>query len=358
MEAPKNCPTWSNKNSRQRPRIVVQSKDMSMAVVCSMVATETRKHLATQQAAKNLPWIGVDDSSWVGPRISLELTTHVTLCKKMEAWWTSGTLMKVTCSAIRSWCRPTFMNLMTPTTKLEQSELRRKHVIDNAAGLDTAPPEWKIVEVRSESLPLSGTPPVHRGPTLGQGRCYSCSAVPGSLDRNCAPLRESLGVSRTNHILRVHGHATLQEKRADEIYDEVGQRSLERLFPGFMEESMVQATPTRSAGQSRIGYKRVRDIAGPAHIGALMARILAMTQDAVTTGFLPLEAALDEVIGAATTTTYLEALENEDKPLPSYTFRKQSRQRTKHGTKQLRGTTGPPSRTRQCQRLSRAAQPG
>ena len=37
-------------------------------------------------------------------------------------------------------------------------------------------------------------------------------------------------------------------KRAAEICDEVGQRSLERLFPGFTEDSLVQAT--LSAGQS------------------------------------------------------------------------------------------------------------
>ena len=30
------------------------------------------------------------------------------------------------------------------------------------------------------------------------------------------------GVSRINHILRVHGHTILQEQRAAEIYDEVG----------------------------------------------------------------------------------------------------------------------------------------
>ena len=50
-------------------------------------------------------------------------------------------------------------------------------------------------------------------------------------------LRESRGVSRTNHILRVHDHTILQEKRAAEIHDEVGQRSLERFFPGITEDS-------------------------------------------------------------------------------------------------------------------------
>ena len=74
-----------------------------------MVAAETRGRVAAQQATGNLPWIGVDDSSepcsackqntqprcresptfsWLG---SLELTTHVILCRKMEALRTSGT---------------------------------------------------------------------------------------------------------------------------------------------------------------------------------------------------------------------------------------------------------------------------
>ena len=65
-----------------------------------------------------------------------------------------------------------------------------------------------------------------------------------------------LGVSRMNHIGRVHGH-TILKKRAPEIFDEVGQRSLERLFPGFTEDSLTQAT--LSAGPSGIMHKRLRD---------------------------------------------------------------------------------------------------
>ena len=67
-----------------------------------------------------------------------------------------------------------------------------------------------------------------------------------------ALLRESFGVSRINHILRVHGPrnlrretAILQEKRAADIYDEVG---AEVSLRGFTEEGSEQAT--LSAGQS------------------------------------------------------------------------------------------------------------
>ena len=50
-----------------------------------------------------------------------------------------------------------------------------------------------------------------------------------------ALLRESLGVSRVNNILRFHGHTILQEQWAAEIYDEVGQRSLERRLIAVIE---------------------------------------------------------------------------------------------------------------------------
>ena len=65
---------------------------------------------------------------------------------------------------------------------------------------------------------------------------------PGQYPQTGFDLRENVGVSRINRILRVHGHTILQEQRAAEIYDEVGQRSLERLFRGLTEDSMTQAT--------------------------------------------------------------------------------------------------------------------
>ena len=39
-------------------------------------------------------------------------------------------------------------------------------------------------------------------------------------------LRESLGASRINRTLQVDGHTILQEQRAAEIYDEIGQETL------------------------------------------------------------------------------------------------------------------------------------
>ena len=72
-----------------------------------------------------------------------------------------------------------------------------------------------------------------------------------------ALVRESLGVRRINHILRVHGHTILQEKRAAVFYGEVGQRSFERLFQGFREDSSKQAIPvlgTRERGTSLVQH--------------------------------------------------------------------------------------------------------
>ena len=112
-----------------------------------------------------------------------------------------------------------------------------------------------------------------------------------------ALLRESLGVSRMNHILRVNGHEILHEERAAQIFDEVGDRSLERLFPGFTEHSREQATLSES--QSRIGYKRAR-----AHLGALIAAnplIRHMIRSAATGGLVaqPLLDRLDCLIQTA-----------------------------------------------------------
>ena len=60
------------------------------------------------------------------------------------------------------------------------------------------------------------------------------------LHTELAILRESPGVSRIHHILIVHGHTILDEEAA-KIFDEVGQRSIDGLFPGFTEDGTEQA---------------------------------------------------------------------------------------------------------------------
>ena len=173
-----------------------------------------------------------------------------------------------------------------------------------------------------------------------------------------ALLLESLGVSRINHIFRVHDRTIIQEKRAAENFDEVGQRSLERLFQGFTEDSMEQAT--LSAGQSGIGYKRARDSVGPAHLGALIAakpRILEMIQDAATAGLLPKQPTvtrLDAVIEAATA-AYLAALDGVENVTALPYIRKAAQAADEAWQQTVQRHNGP--RTQQYQRLSGAALP-
>ena len=128
--------------------------------------------------------------------------------------------------------------------------------------------------------------------------------------------------------------ATHQEQRAAEVHDEIGQRSLERVFPGLT-ESMTQAT--LSAGQSGIGFKRARDIAAP-HLWALIAakpRVQTLTQDADWAGLLPkqiLEARLSEVIETASS-TYFSSRDNDEQATAKLYVQKAAQ--TKLGSKQL-----------------------
>ena len=101
---------------------------------------------------------------------------------------------------------------------------------------------------------------------MSSGPCMNACSCVRTRRQDFPSSEESLGVSRINHILRVHGRTILHERKAATIFDEVGQRSLERLFPGFAEDSSEHAT--LSASQSGIGYRRARDVARPAHLGA------------------------------------------------------------------------------------------
>ena len=156
----------------------------------------------------------------------------------------------------------------------------KTEVIHCANDLDAAPPEWKISDVRSSEV----QPAASLGVAVGSqqfvpDQFLSKADVIRTMHERLqlcqdpqtvfALLRESLGVSRVNHMLRVHGHTILEEQSADGAYDEIGQRSLERLFPGLTEDSTTQAT--LRAGQPGIGFKGARDISAPAHLGPLIA---------------------------------------------------------------------------------------
>ena len=53
---------------------------------------------------------------------------------------------------------------------------------------------------------------------------------------------DSLGVSRVNHILRVHGARLAENGEALNAFDTLGKDALDRLLPGLTVESHVQAS--------------------------------------------------------------------------------------------------------------------
>ena len=162
--------------------------------------------------------------------------------------------------------------------------------------LDTAPLEWKIGDVRSLAQNSAVTDgsitlriAVGSRQFITDQLLNKAEVIRAMHDRvqHCqdpqtefALLRESLGVSRINHVLQVHGHKILEEQHAAAVY----------------------------------GFKRVRDSAAPAHMGALIAgkpRIQGLIRDA---GHLPeqiLETRLSEVIETATSTD-LSTLDSDE----------------------------------------------
>ena len=137
--------------------------------------------------------------------------------------------------------------------------------------------------------------------------------------------RESLGVGRVNHILRVHGHALVEESGSATEFDEVGRETLERLFPGITSEGYIQASLNDKKGG--VGWRQAIDVARPAHLGALIAaapRLKAMFQDCQCAGLFnasPLEERLARRIGDAET-AFLECLDEIEKVMAEDFLRK------------------------------------
>ena len=161
---------------------------------------------------------------------------------------------------------------------------QKTEVICHVADVGAAPPERSINDVRPlASVTTAARESIALGVPVGP-RQYVADQLLANADviwamheraqlcqdphSEFALLRESLGVSRMNHVLRVHGCTILQEKEAARIF-EVGQRSSERLLPGFAGDGLEQVP--LSASQSGIGYKRARDVASAAHLGAPIA---------------------------------------------------------------------------------------
>ena len=99
--------------------------------------------------------------------------------------------------------------------------------------------------------------------------------------------RESLGVGRVNHILRVHGDTLARQSTKLGDFDSTINREMDRLFPGLSNESRDQATLAPAYGG--LGWRRASDIARPANLAALvMARPIVrhMAAMAVHAGLL------------------------------------------------------------------------
>ena len=146
--------------------------------------------------------------------------------------------------------------------------LQKTEVIYCVNDLGAALPEWRIGDVQhmdkvstvttgSITLGVAVGPPQYiTDQLLAKADVIRAMHEPVQLCQDpqteCALFRESLGDFRINHILQVHGHTILQEQRATELDDEVGQQSLERLFPGYTEDSMVQATLSAGPVRNRL----------------------------------------------------------------------------------------------------------
>ena len=124
---------------------------------------------------------------------------------------------------------------------------QKTEVVHYVNDLDGAPPEWTIGDVQNMAKVSTATAgSITLGVAVGP-RQYIAEQLLGKADviramhehvqlsqdpqTEFALLRESLGASRINHILQVHGHTILQEQRAAEIYDEAGQQS--QRLPGL-----------------------------------------------------------------------------------------------------------------------------
>ena len=190
-------------------------------------------------------------------------------------------------------------------------------------------------------------------------QCTNVSSS-GTNRRRSSPCSERVWeVAASTTSFGFHGHTILQEQWAAEIYDEIGQRSLERLFPGLTEDSMMQAT--LSAGQSGIGYKRARDIAALAHLGALIAaKPRTQANDSRRSPGRPSTRAPPWRLALPRSSTQppppiSAPLMTKIKPRRSCMCRRRPRQRKKRGSKHLEAYGDPASQTRQSHRLNTPA---
>ena len=128
--------------------------------------------------------------------------------------------------------------------------------------------------------------------------------------------RQSLGVSRVNHILRVHGSRLSEVGSATGSFDDLGKATLDRLFPGITPTGHVQAS--LSSRHSGLSWKQASEVARSAHLGALTATkplVLSMIADMAKAGlceYAVLESRLEGMLATATH-SYLGTLAEVEK---------------------------------------------
>jgi len=112
--------------------------------------------------------------------------------------------------------------------------------------------------------------------------------------------RQSLGIGRVNHILRVHGGDLAEDGELLDRFDRMMFQEMDRLFPGLTDDSHEQATLSAAVGG--LGWRKASDTARPANLGALVMaapKVKSMAGDAVRAGLLSegqLEAKIDAKI--------------------------------------------------------------
>ena len=80
--------------------------------------------------------------------------------------------------------------------------------------------------------------------------------------------KDCLNASRVNHILRLHGHVLATESTCLGAFYDGARREQERLFPGLMEESFVQAALGPRVGG--LGWRTAMGTARPGNMGGIM----------------------------------------------------------------------------------------
>ena len=138
----------------------------------------------------------------------------------------------------------------------------------------------------------------------------------------------------------------------------VPRETLFRIHRGQLGTSHAQP-----ASQSVIVYKNTRNVAGPAHLGSTHCSQAADFWTSFKMQPQPYSSRNNLWWPAWTLPLKqpppftLKRSTARRNPQPGCTCKKQPRQRTRSGSKQLKDTTAPLSRIQQCQRLGRAALP-